>query len=110
MLGERSAERLVPSYILIPFAVFFVCCVLQFWFMKQIRDRLIEHHPDAFLAIEKKAFFPHQALWKFMRGSGYKSLNDEELNRRVRNFKRLYLVAIAAWLCFAVAIFTAPTS
>ncbi|WP_375390988.1 hypothetical protein [uncultured Sphingomonas sp.] len=100
----------MPGYILMPFAVFLVCCVLQFWFVKKIRDRLIEKHPDTFLAIEKKAIFPHQALWKFTRGHDYKSLNDEELNLRVRNFKRLYVVAIFAWIAYAVTIFTAPIS
>jgi hypothetical protein len=49
----------MPLLILIPFAVFFACCVAQFWFLKQVRDRLIERHPDTFLEIEKSSIFPY---------------------------------------------------
>ena len=98
----------MPNYILIPFAVFFACCAAQFWFLKQVRDRLIDQHRDKFLEVERSSIFPHQGLWNFTRGSRYKDLRDEELNRRVRNLKRLFLVAFLAWLAFAVAIFTAP--
>ena len=95
-------------YILIPFGVFFVCGILQFLFLKQIRDALIERHPNTYLEIEKGSFFPLQGLQRFLRRNRYKALDDADLNKRVRNFKRLYLVAIGAWLCFASALFTAP--
>lgn len=100
----------MPSYILIPFAVFFACCLSQFWFIKKVRDALIERHPDTFIAVEKSSIFPHQGLWRFTRGNRYKELHDEDLNRHVRNLKRLNLVAIASWLAYGIAIFTATTN
>jgi hypothetical protein len=98
----------MPPVILIPFAVFFACCLGQFWFLKQVRDRLIDCHPDTFLQIEKSSIFPFNGLWRFTRGGKYKSLGDEELNRRIRNLKRLFLVALVAWAAYAVALFTTP--
>src|SRR5689334_10377755 len=86
--GTNPAK--MPAYILIPFAVFFGCCVAQFWFMKRVRDTLIERHPEAFLAIEKSSIFPMQGLWRFTQKGRYKALNDPELNTHVRNLKRLY--------------------
>jgi hypothetical protein len=32
-------------------------------------------------------------------------LGDEELNRRVRNLKRLFLVAFVAWAAYVASIF-----
>ena len=98
----------MPAYVLIPFAVFFVCCAAQFWFLKRVRDRLIDQHPDTFLDMERSSIFPDQGLWRFTRGSKYKELRDEELNRRVRHWKRLILVAVLAWMAFAVPLFIAP--
>lgn len=98
----------MPACVLIPFAVFFGCCVAQFWFMQRVRDRLIEQHPDTFLAVERSSIFPSHGMWRFIRKGRYKSLNDPELNRRVRNFNRLYAVAIVAWLAYGVALFTTP--
>jgi hypothetical protein len=92
----------------VPFAVFFGCCVAQFWFLKRIRDRLIDRHPQAFLEIEKSSFFPHQGLWKFTRRKRYEALRDEELNRRVRQFKQLYALAIVSWAAYGIALFTVP--
>jgi len=98
----------MSSLILLPFGVFFVCCILQFWFLKRVRDALIDKHPETFLSIEKSSIFPMQGLWKFARGRSYKELGDVDLNRHVRNLKRLMIVAIAAWLAFAISIFTVP--
>jgi len=81
----------MPIYILIPFSVFGLCALLQFWFLKQVKDILIERHQEAYLAIEKSSFFPYQGLRRFMRGNRYKALQDTELNNRVRNLKRLNL-------------------
>jgi len=98
----------MPVLILIPFAVFFACCLGQFWFLKQVRDRLIDCHPDEYLRIERSSTFPYNGLWRFTRRGRYKSLGDEELNRRVRNLKRLFLIAFIAWAAGAVSIFTVP--
>jgi hypothetical protein len=94
----------MPAYILIPFAVFFACSVAQFWFTKRVRDALIERHPDTFLAIEKSSIFPMQGIRRFMRKGRYKALNDPELDTHVRNLRRLYAVAIVAWLAFGVML------
>ncbi len=100
----------MPGYVFIPFAVFAACCVAQFWFMKRVRDTLIERHPDTFLAVEKSSIFPMQGLWRFTKKGRYKVLQDPELNKHVRNLKRLYVIAIVAWLAYAIALFTAPVS
>ena len=100
----------MPSYILIPFAVFFVCCLSQFWFVKKVRDALIERHPDTFLAVDKSSIFPHRGIWRFTQNNQYKELRDENLNRHVRNLKRLHLVAITSWLAYVIEIFTAASS
>lgn len=100
----------MPILILLPFGVFFVCCLLQFWFLKKVRDALIDRHPDTFLAVEKSSIFPMQGLWKFARGSSYKKLGDVELNRHVRNLKRLMIVGIAAWVAYGLSIFAIPLS
>ena len=98
----------MPIVILIPFSVFFLCCLLQFWFLKQVKNILIERYPEAYLSIEKSSFFPDQGLRRFMRGDRYKDLQDTELNKHVRNVKRLYLIAILAWLAFAFLLVTSP--
>lgn len=97
----------MPVLILIPFAVFFACGIGQFWFFKQVRDRLIDCHPDTFLQIEKSTIFPLNGVWRFTNRGRYKALGDEELNRRVRNLKRLLTVAFIAWAAFAILIITA---
>jgi hypothetical protein len=94
--------------LLLPFGVFAICCVLQFWFLHKVRVALINRHPDTFLELEKSAFFPMQGLWKFTRGDRYKQLKDATLDRHVRNLKRLMIVAYASWLTYAVALFTVP--
>lgn len=88
----------MPGYVAIPFGIFFVCCVLQFWFLRQIRRALIERHPDLFLEISKAAFFADQALWRFALSRRRKALRDPVLDRHVRNFHLLWVVAILAWL------------
>ena len=100
----------MPIYVLIPFGVFFICCGLQFWFFKQVRDALIERHPETFLAVERSSIFPQQGLWRFAFSKRYKELGDEDLNKRVRNLRWLIVVGFVAWLCCAVAGFTAPLS
>lgn len=98
----------MSNLILLPFGVFFTCCILQLWFLKKVRVALIDGHTEIFISLEKSSIFPMQGLWKFVLGSSYKQLGDENLNRHVRNLKRLTFVGIAAWLAFAVSIFTMP--
>jgi hypothetical protein len=98
----------MKGYALIAFAAFFGCCFAQFWFVQRIRKALIERHPDTFLAIEKSAIFPGMALRRFLRKGRYRSLNDLELNRRVRDLKVLYLIGFLCWLAYGVSLFTDP--
>lgn len=95
----------MPVYVAIPFAIFFVCCALQFWFLRQVRRALIERHPQIFLEISKSAFFVDQALWRFAQSRRRKALQDPELDRCVRNFNLLWAVAILAWLAIAASMF-----
>jgi hypothetical protein len=98
----------MPALILLPFGVFFACCIGQFWLLKRVRDRLIDCHPDTFLQIERSSIFPFNGLWRFTKRGRYKALNDQELNRRIRSLKRLFVVAFVAWAAYAIAIFTVP--
>lgn len=100
----------MPLLILLPFGVFFICCILQFWYLKKVRDALIDRHPATFLAVEKSSIFPMRGLWKFTGGNRYKQLNDADLNRHVRNLKRLMIVGFGAWAAYAAALFTMPFS
>jgi hypothetical protein len=94
--------------LLVSFVVFVLCCFLQIWYLKKVRDALIDRHPKTFLEIEKSILFPVQGLWKFTRSSRYKRLEDEELNQHVRNLKRFMVVAYSLWILYAVTIFATP--
>jgi hypothetical protein len=96
------------GYAFIAFAGFAGCCLAQFWFLHRIKIALIERHPDTFLAIEKSSFFPYQGLSRFVRKKRYKDLNDPELDKRVRDFKRLFALALVCWLAYGVSLFTDP--
>jgi hypothetical protein len=45
-----------------------------------------------------------------MKKGRYKALNDPELNVDVRNLKRLYAVALVAWLAYGATIVAAAIS
>jgi hypothetical protein len=94
----------MPIYLLLPFVVFFACCVSQFWFVKQVRDRLIDCHADTFLEMERSSFSPNRGLWRLAWGTPCKKLGDPELNRRVQNLRILTVIAFGSWLIFAIAI------
>ena len=96
------------DYVGIAFAIFAGCCLAQFWFYKQVRDRLIDNHPEAYLDAERSSWFPGAGMWNFIKGNAYKELRDEELSRRVRNLKLLFLVTFLAWLSIAVSIALVP--
>lgn len=95
-VSYRLADQGMPNLILLPFSVFFVCCILQFWYLKKVRDALIDRHPEKFLQVEKSSIFSTQGIWRFARRNQHKILKDAELNRHVRNLKRLMIVAIVA--------------
>ena len=98
----------MSAYIALPFVVFGFCVVAQFWFVKRVKDRLIEQHPDIYLEVERSSFLPDAGLLRFVRASEYKRLGDEELNRRARGLKLIFLIMIVAWIAFGIALFTIP--
>lgn len=106
--NRTGIVKSMTNLVLLTFAVFFTCCILQFWFLKRVRDALIDRHPETFLSIEKSSFFPMQRLWDFDLDRRCKELRDVDLNRHLRNLKRLKIVAIGSWLAFAISIFTVP--
>ena len=96
----------MPILILIPFGVFGACAILQFWFLKKVRDALIERHPETFLSIEKTSTFPMRQLWKFSSASRFKQLGDAVLDRHVLNLRRLMIIAFVAWAAFRISLVT----
>lgn len=100
----------MPIYILVPFGVFFCCCASQFWFLKRVRDRLIDQHPDHFLAVERSSFFPNSGIFRYTFGSRLKALNDPELNKRVRDLRLLYALTVLSWLALALTGILASSS
>lgn len=88
----------MPLLSLISFAVFFICCASQFWFIAQVRNALIDRHPETFLEVERSSIFPQRGLMRFVWRSGYRALDDPALARHVRNLRLVYVLAIVAWL------------
>jgi hypothetical protein len=76
--------------------------------MYRVRKVLIDRHTDTFLAIEKSSILPLSGLWRFVRKGRYKDLDDPELDKRVRDLKRLYLIGIVSWLAYGISLFTDP--
>lgn len=105
-----AQKQAMPLYVPALFVVFFACCLSQFWFLKKVRESLIDRHPQTFLDIERSSIFPLQGIWKFIRGNRYRDLGDAELNRHVRNLKRLTIVAFVSWFAYAIALFAGPMS
>jgi hypothetical protein len=91
---------------LIPFAVFFACCVAQFFFLDRIKRALSARHPAVLEGLLGKSFFANNAISKFARQRGDLSLNDPGLTEKVKQFKRLLYVAYGAWGLCALAVIT----
>jgi hypothetical protein len=104
---EKGVDKNVLSYAWIPWSVFSVCCLLQWWLLTRIKQLLIERHPNTYVEVQKASPFPFQGLYWLMRKNRYKNLDDIYLNKKVRDFKRLYFGGLAAWLCGAIMVFTA---
>jgi hypothetical protein len=92
------------------FAVFFACCLAQFWFLGQVRKALIDRHPDVFLEIERSSIFPQKGLQKFIRSSRHNDLADPKLSEAVIRCRWLFVTAICAWLVLAFGLVWAPPS
>ena len=88
------------------FAVFFICCALQFWFQQRIVRALATRHPGLWLAMSGKAFFIQNAVLRFANRRQDRGLGDADLTRKVQQLRLVYLVAILAWLVFAGSLLT----
>ena len=99
----------MPVIILIPFAVFFVCCAAQVWFLAQVRKALIDRHSDFYLNLERSSMFPQRGLFRFIRSGQHKELRDYDLTSAVIRCRILHFVAIGSWLCVAATmVFVIP--
>ena len=105
----------MTALLLISFTVFVFCVLAQMWHLGRLRDYLIDAHPDTYLRIGRKSLFPLWGLVRFTTGwfgfgTEYRSLDDAELNRKVRKLKVCLLVGFSAWLCYVAAIILLPTA
>jgi hypothetical protein len=89
---------------LIPFAIFFGCCIAQFWFLWRIRQVLVSRHSDEWLNVSKSLFFS-PLPWRFVWSRRRRELGDPVLTRRVMEMRSLSFVAYAAWAALAVGVF-----
>jgi len=97
----------MPEFLLTLFSILCACGMvagwfLCFWLMKKTRDRLIDHHPQAFLAAERSTLVPGYGLWKLLRRKRYRALEDAELNRLVRAFNWSMVLLFGALIGGAV--------
>jgi hypothetical protein len=93
---------------LIPFAIFFACCVAQFFFLERVKRALSARHPEVLKGLLGKSFFSfsRSAITKFAWQRRDLSLNDPELTKSVKQFKLLLFVAYGAWGLLALALVT----
>ncbi len=94
--------------VLIPFAIFFACCVAQFFFLERVKRALAARHPDELQGLLGKSFFSFSgsAIAKFAWQRRDLNLNDRELTKVVKEFKLLMFIAYGAWGLVALAIVT----
>lgn len=84
--------------VIVPFVIFFACCVAQFWFHRRIRQVLVDNHPDFWLALSREAWLVDNAVIRFAFGRKARSFDDPLLMARIREMKILSATAIVAWL------------
>jgi hypothetical protein len=92
--------------VLVGFAVFFACCVAQFWLSARVRRSLVHHHPEEFRKLSDRSLFMENAILRFCWTARHKALNDPFLTRRVMQMRLLSGVAFFAWAVFFVSIIT----
>ena len=92
--------------IVIPFAVFFFCCAAQFYFLRRVRQALIQRHPQVWLELSGKAWFVDNAVYRFIRRRQDKGLNDPDLTAKTKQAAILYYVAIITWVIYAIGLAT----
>ncbi len=90
--------------ILALFAMCFVCCLLQFPFLSDVKKALIARHPEVWKdMVGSGLWFNHRLFW-FAMNDRAKQLNDSDLVTKARRLKYLYLTAYGA---FAAIFITA---
>jgi hypothetical protein len=87
--------------VVVPFLIFFACCVVQFWCYRRIRQVLVDNHPDFWLELSRKAWFVDNAVMRFAFSRKARSFDDPLLMARIREIKILGVTTIVAWLSFA---------
>ncbi len=92
--------------ILIPFSVFFVCCLSQFYFVRRVRQLLVKRHPEVWTDISTRAWFLDNAVNKFIWRRKDKKLNDPQLTAVVKQAGFLYLFAFLVWVVYGVMLFS----
>jgi hypothetical protein len=90
-------------WVFIPIAVFFACCVAQFWFAYRLRAALINRHPKEWLRMSKRFLFS-PIPWGFVWSGRHSDLDDPILSRRVVEMRWLMVVAFTAWAAVAVGV------
>jgi len=94
--------------ILIPFGVFFCCCLAQFPLLRAVRAALAERHPDAWREMSAKTWFANSAGAGYVWGDRAKALNDPGLVEAVNRLRLVYAVGFVAWLAIVALMLTSP--
>jgi hypothetical protein len=96
--------------ILIPFVVFFGCCIAQFPLLRGIRAALAERHPEVWREISMKAWFANSTGSQMVWGGRAKALGDPALMDAVNRLRLVYAVGLAAWLALVALLLTSPVA
>jgi len=92
--------------ILIPFVIFFVCVIALLVLAREVRKALAARHPEVWLQISAKVYFPDNAIYGFAWRRQDKPLNDPEITRRVNQFLIVSATAVAAWVVMIGLVLT----
>ena len=88
----------------LPFSVFAVCCVAQFWLVERVASALKARHPQ--IHDQMYGLFAFNRLFWFAIVRGDRRLNDPDLTARTRQLQFLVGLALASWLAFAIQLMT----
>lgn len=105
--AESRGEAMTPL-IIVPFVVFFGCCLAQFPLLRGIRAALAERHPDVWQEVSAKAWFANSLGSQMIWGSRASGLNDAALMDAVNRLRLVYAVGFAAWLALMAMLLTSP--
>ena len=102
-LGSANSERM-NSFMMLPFAVAFVCGARGFWLIGEARRRLEEKHLLRLNFVSRAYIWPTNAVWSIVMRHDYSDLGDRYLDRKVKAAKHWYRIATAAFVVYAIAI------